>query len=56
MPQTLIENNKIRDTSKIKNKVTFDYKIATHIKKTKILYDYTNKIKNDTSFQTYEIL
>jgi hypothetical protein len=53
---TLIEN-KIRYKSKIKNKVTCDYTIATHIKKTNILNDYTIKIKYEaSSLQTYAIL
>jgi hypothetical protein len=49
-PQTLIEKNKIRDTSEIKSKVTCDYIITTHIKKIKILYDYTIKIKYEVDY------
>jgi hypothetical protein len=44
MPPTLIEKTKIRDSSKIKNKVTFDSTIATHIKKDLIRLHYYNKI------------
>jgi hypothetical protein len=50
MPPTLIEKNKIRDTSKIKSKVTCDHIITTHIKKIKILYDYTIKIKYEVDY------
>jgi hypothetical protein len=51
MPPTLIEKK-----NKIKSKVAHDYKIATHIKKTKILYIYTIKIKYEIFLQTYAIL
>jgi hypothetical protein len=45
MPSTFIEKNKIKDILTIKSKVTRDYKITTLIKKMKILYGFTIKIK-----------